>query len=295
MRQNFRQLRVRNRGGVPFLLLEGHFIVRSRLMPDGDTLAFAAGSEYSSGPVSTNVPVDPSGQTSVSIRLQSIDAPEKTQPLGAVCRNQLLEHFGFEPTALGLSDSDFTANGDPVLKAGWLATHGMDGFGRPLGYLFAENPGFDHGGIVPASEILQVLRNTANFAQAANGWSFPAFYQNTDENHAALFQQVSEQARASGRGVWSDDATTTGFIPTKAATDNTGSLVYPKFYRRIADWPGQEADSRLFIRWLRRQEDGQKLVSGAEPSPIPLWKLFEQVDDQALAVPYDVTRLWFSE
>ncbi|MBE2281971.1 MAG: hypothetical protein IAE77_00770 [Prosthecobacter sp.] len=284
-----------NRGGVPFLILKGHFIVRQNQMPDGDTLAFAAARDFDAGPVKTNVPVDDSGDTSVNIRLQSIDAPEKTQPLGASCRDALLTQFDFDPQALGLSNTDFKANGGPHLKEGWLATHGMDGNRRPLGYLFAKDPGFNHGEIVSAADVGTILDRSANYEQAAKGWSYPAFYENTDESHAAQFQAVSERARDEQLGVWEHDATTTGFIPTKAETDKDGSLVYPKFYRRIMDWPRQTADAGAFIQWLRQQNDGRKLVAGAQASPVPLWELFEELDDQTVVVPYDVTRLWFSE
>jgi len=36
-------------------------------------------------------------------------------------------------------------------------------------------------------------------------------------------------------------------------------------------------------------------VQGAEFAPVALWKLFEPVGTKKVRVPYDVTKLWFSE
>ena len=286
---------IHNAGGVPFLTLKGNFFVKARQMPDGDTVSFAAASKYKKGSVATNVPVSPSGENTVNIRLQSIDAPEKTQPLGAASRNALLKHLGFTPDSLGLGDDDFTAGGPTTKVSGWLATHGLDGHERPLGYLFRDNPGFHHGKEVSAAEVLSVLKSSANYAQAAKGWAFPAFYENTDETHATLFQKVSAKARAAHKGLWIKDRTTTGFVPTKEALRSDGTLVYPKFYRRVQKWKTQTPNAAAFITWLKAQADGKKLVQGALPSPVPLWRLFEIVNTTKVAVPYDVTRLWFSE
>lgn len=286
---------VRNSGGVPFLTLKGYFVVRARQMPDGDTVAFAAATKYSAGPVATNVPVNTTGDETVNIRLQSIDAPEKSQPMGANCRDALLKHLGFTPGSLGLSDTDFTASGLTKKIPGWIATHGMDGNQRPLGYVFRTNPGFTHGKLIPAAAVLDVLKSSGNYRQASRGWAFPAFYENTDETHAALFQKAAARARDARKGVWAVDATTVGFVPTKDALGIGGALAYPKFYRRVEKWKNAKPNAQAFIHWLKAQGDGKKLVQGALPAPVPLWKLFEAVGARKVAVPYDVTKLWFSE
>ena len=83
---------LKNTGGVPFLVLKGIFVVRARQQPDGDTVAFAATANFQSGPVNTNVYVSPDGSKTRNIRLQSIDAPEKAQPLGAKSRDAMLKN-----------------------------------------------------------------------------------------------------------------------------------------------------------------------------------------------------------
>lgn len=284
---------VKNAGGVPFLTLKGHFFIRKRQMPDGDTVAFAAASRYSAGPVETNVPVNTVGDKTANLRLQSIDTPEKSQPFGAAARDALLKHLGLDPAASGLTDTDFTASGDTQKVAGWLATHAMDDKGRPLSYIFRANPGFTHGKIIAAADLVSVLKFSGNYSQASKGFAFPAFYSNTDENHAAVFQKAAEQARSAGRGVWKLDATVKGFVPTKDALHIGGALVYPKFYRRVEKWKEAKPNAKAFISWLKQQSDGKKPVQGAELAAVPLWKLFKVVSASKVAVPYDVTRLWF--
>lgn len=289
------KLKLRNTGGVPFLTLKGIFVVRQRHQPDGDTIHFAASSHFSQGPVKSEVPVSTTGKKTVAVRFQSIDAPEKEQPLGAASRDAALKHIGIKPSNIGLGDDDFTANGPTIKVTGWLATHGLDNHKRQLGYVFASNPGFTHGAIVSAESILSAIMKSTNYHLVAKGWAFPAFYENTDETHAAMFQQAASKARSVGSGVWKIDRTTTGFAPTKIALGKGGTLVYPKFFRRVDKWPSPKPSSSAFIKWLKKQSDGKKWVEGAQPRPIRLWQLFEPAGVKKVRVPYDVTRLWFSE
>lgn len=283
---------LRNAGGVPFIVLKGYFVVRERLQPDGDSIHFVSGAPFKARRVDTSVQVRKSGM----LRLQSIDASEKKQPLGAFGRDTLLRHLGFDPAKLGLTDTDFTADAGEVRKPGWIATHGDDGNGRALSYLFRKNPGsFKHGEEISGHDLLAVLKKSANYRLTTVGGAFPAFYENTDEEHAALFQAAAESARTAQKGVWAADRTTTGFTPTSDALDADGSLVYPKFFRRVAKWKTAKPSSAAFISWLKKQADGKKLVEGAAPNRIALWRLFEPAGKTKVRVPYDVTRLWFSE
>jgi endonuclease YncB( thermonuclease family) len=290
---------MRNAGGVPFLTLRGFFVVRNGHQPDGDTIHFAAGAEFAKGRVKVSVPVAPDGKRSVAVRLQSIDAPEKAQPLGAKSRDALLRKLGVKQAELGLSATDFTVNGlaAPLLRAGWLATHGMDGNGRPLGYVFAGDvKGFKHGEETSAEAVRARVKSSINHSQVSLGTAFPAFYENTEESHAVIFQATAQRARSYKRGVWAGDTTTTGFRPAKTSLEAPdGALVYPKFYRRVAGWSTASGNATAFIELLKKQSDGKKLVSGAEFNPVPLWKLFVRVSAERVAVPYDVTKLWFSE
>lgn len=284
-----------NVGGVPFLVLKGVFIAKPGQKPDGDTVSFAVTQPYRPGPVRTNVPLMREGVKPSNIRLQSIDAPEKEQPMGAKTRDVLLRSLSFNPSELGLSADQFTIQGPMQKHQGWLATHGMDGNRRPLGYVFAQSQGLTHGDIISADDLLPLIKTSVNFRLASLGWAFPAFYENTDEAHAAVFQKTAEKARSKNKGIWAIDRTTVGFIPTPDALQSDGALVYPKFFRRVAKWKTARQSAQAFIAWLKTQEDGQKLVEGAAPTPIPVWKLFEKVNAKEVVVPYDVTRLWFRE
>lgn len=116
-------LSIRNAGGLPFLVLEGHFVVRAKQMPDGDTVAFAVSRKYHS---------------------------------------------------LGLA----------------------------------------HGSEVSAAAVESLLKKTENYKQVRGGVVHPAFYENTDEGHALVFQQAAQMARKAGKGIWAVDVTTKGFVPT---------------------------------------------------------------------------------
>lgn len=289
------QVFARNAGGLPFLIIEGAFVIRKGQQPDGDTIHFAAARKYSKGPVACDVPVSRDGSRSVAVRYQSIDAPEKTQPWGAAWRDAALKHLRIHPAEAGLGDEDFTADGPTVSVPGWLATDGMDNHGRQLGYLFRADPGLEHGALVSAEELEPLLKSSTNYYLVANGWAYPSFYENTDEGHATHFQKAARKARDQGRGVWELDETATGFLPTPWGVGKEGALIYPKFFRRVAGWKTAKESSSAFIGWLKKQEDGKKYVEGAEPKPVQLWELFEPIGAKRVCVPYDVTRLWFRE
>lgn len=285
---------IRNKGGVPFVVLHGNFVVRQRQMPDGDTVAFAVTQAFKSSLV--KVPVSLDGMATVNLRLQSIDAPEKSQPMGAASRDALLKFLRFKPAGLGISKTDFSATlPAPEFRPGWIVSHGMDSKERVLAYLFVSKPPFAHGASIAAEDLVKYLKSSANYAQVSRGWAFPSFYNNTEETHAVVFQAAAAKARTALRGVWKADVTTTGFIPTKAALGADGALVYPKFYRRVEGWKNASPDATKFIAWLKTQSDGKKLVVGAQRDPVPLWKLFVKKSAQRVAVPYDVLKLWFSE
>lgn len=286
---------IKNAGGVPFLILKGFFVVRSGQMPDGDTVAFAAGSKFKSKRVRVTVPVSTTGKLTTNIRFQSIDAPEKSQPHGARARDALLTEIGFVPGDLGLADDDFTADDVLEVRAGWIATHGMDHNDRPLGYVFAKSPGFAHGTEVSAADLLPVITKSVNYTLARSGAAFPAYYSNTEESHAVAFQAAANEARKKKMGVWTGDLTTTGFVPTKEALGPSGSLVYPKIYRRVIEWKQARPDSAAFLAWIKKQSDGKKLVFGAAKDPVPFSDLFVAAGKKRVAVPYDVNKLWFSE
>lgn len=286
---------IRNDGGVPFLVLRGVFVLRKRQMPDGDTIHFAATTAYKRGPVRTNIPAVPDGSESKALRFQSIDAPEKMQPFGADARDAVLRKIGLDRDKAGLSDEDFTVDDVKITVPGWIATHGMDGNFRPLSYIFADAPGFGHGEIVSAEKLATRLKLSVNYMLAKSGAAYPAFYSNTDEHHAAIFREAAVAARAAKRGVWKHDTTDEGFVPTPEALGKTGTLVYPKFFRRVAKWKRARPDADAFLRWLRGTSDGEKMVEGAAPEPVKLVDIFEKSSRTKVCVPYDVTRLWFKE
>jgi endonuclease YncB( thermonuclease family) len=288
--------RLRNRRGVPFLALEGNFVLRKGQKPDGDTISFAATRNYPKTAVRSVIPVSTAGDVTKNLRLQSLDAPEKEQPFGAGSRDALLRMLRLDPAKAGLSGEDFTAGAGPFLVKGWIATHGTDGYGRQLSYLFADDPGLRHGEIVAAADLEPILAKSVNHRLVATGDAFPAFYSNTDEGHAVMFARAADDARTRGLGVWRDDATVDGFEPTLAGTSAAGGLlIYPKFFRRVKEWPEPKRSASAFLAWLRQSSGGQKMVSGAARAELTLADLFEKVDRTTVCVPYDVTRLWFSE
>ncbi|KAH7159370.1 hypothetical protein DER46DRAFT_560402 [Fusarium sp. MPI-SDFR-AT-0072] len=120
-----------------FKLLHGKFVVRNGLQPDGDTIRFKPDNvdfveelrRESHGSTIMN--------EGVNIRLEAVDALEKSQELtgATAARDELLRRLGFTDVRFS-GNPPFTINSGDQEISGHVLSNGFDNFGRLIGFVY---------------------------------------------------------------------------------------------------------------------------------------------------------------
>jgi endonuclease YncB( thermonuclease family) len=266
---------------MPYMILTGTFhIVGKR--PDGDTVAFRPTNrdhwlnEDWLGRTRNRVP-QCNAKGDVSLRLEAIDAlethyrgqpwlPEHSQPsqFAFQARDALL-------AALGIDLSKVEWSGDTVHSApdgtpGYIATNGIDPYGRVIAFAFA--------GAAPAGDgetafVLEPVHLPAsvNYQLAEQGLVYPTFYTGLYPALRAVMAAVCAKARKEGKGLWPQDRTNTG-VELPGGRDLTPitqeHLIMPKLFRRLVTHLSQNGAIKNFRAYLFQNEDNAIHIPLAE-------------------------------
>lgn len=152
---------------------------------------------------------------SIQLRYEGIDCLEK----------QAIKPFSNEATAANLAL--VTPNGED--GRGYIYTDQLDPNGRPVCFTFTGEAPHPDGSRVHLSP--EEVATSVNVKQLAAGHAYPLFYDTLYADLRLHMTSHAKQARLEGKGVWSADATTSGF-------DWNGNLaeippIFPKLWRRI--------------------------------------------------------------
>ncbi|SPJ71788.1 uncharacterized protein FTOL_01516 [Fusarium torulosum] len=269
-----------------FKLLHGKFVIKNGQQPDGDTIRFKPDNvdfveELRGG--SQGSPITDKG---VNIRLEAIDALEKSQELkgATAARDELLRR-------LGLTDVTFSGNPPFTIKSGdqevsgYVFSNGFDNFGtRLVGFVF-KGDGSAHGSdgsVVSLSRSL--VDESVNAALLSEGYVFPAFYDTLPEDLREHLAVKSTDARRAKKGVW---LRSKGFpgdpftLETPTLANLRRAVLWPKLYRRLEKFFESERpnDFAGFNNWLQEdsqlRDDGILLIKSNPPKSIRLHNVVE--------------------
>ncbi|KAJ9418161.1 nuclease [Fusarium oxysporum] len=186
-----------------FKLLHGKFVVRNGLQPDGDTIRFKPDNvdfveelrRGSRGRTTMN--------EGVNIRLEAVDALEKSQELkgATAARDELLRRLGFTDVRYS-GNPPFTINSGDQEISGHVLSNGFDNFGRLIGFVY-EGDGSVHGSDGSVISLdRSLVDESVNTALLSEGYVFPAFYDSLPENLREHLATKSTAARIAKKGVW---------------------------------------------------------------------------------------------
>lgn len=239
-------------------------VVLTAYSPDGDSLRFlphspAARSALSSLPGAAHL--RPSTDDTVQLRLQAIDAPEThyrgaSQPFALRTRDALLRWLGFTRTAWRAHDAFCTASEPASVTATVLASR-IDAHGRVIAHLLRGHLPARSSTTAPLSDAdvaAHLLAETASHHLLETGLAYFLAYTSLPPSHALLLRARAAAARAHRRGVWSCDATQSGFrLHDLSSIGPRGELIFPKLFRRCVDYlaAGHTAHEASFRTWLR--------------------------------------------
>ncbi|MGV2826812.1 hypothetical protein [Myxosarcina sp. GI1(2024)] len=205
---------------MPFILTAGEFVPDAG-RPDGDSIRFRPDNPTPLFllPRRGRPPRVNSQNGTIQLRYEGIDTMESraAAPFSSNATSSNLELCGV-PSGTG------TARGH-------ILSTQIGPNGRPICFVYAGNATEQDG----ASIFLDVdrMKESVNFKQLSRGHAYPLFYDTLffDLRRAMADEAVS--ARASGKNVWSEDATNTGATYSGRNSLETMPPIFPKLWRRL--------------------------------------------------------------
>jgi endonuclease YncB( thermonuclease family) len=252
---------------MPLTLVRGEFRIVGA-SPDGDSIRF-----YPADPgiwSRTGITVRANAQGGVQLRLDAIDALEthytpRSSPhpwhqnpaLGNGAATTLLTLLGFNDVAR--NQGGIVTDATPPTRPGAILTKFADKYGRAVAVVFADGhqpDGADGTGVFLGVDL---LKDSVNWELLDAGWVYPTFYSQLFHDLRDTLADTARNARASGQGVWTDDATNDGFSLDSRDQLTEQLVILPKLFRRLAEYlvldNSQGVDLAGFKAFLKAKAD----------------------------------------
>ncbi len=246
--------------------------------PDGDSIRFEP---YTPQAFVEFLNIRPKRMNKFQLRLEAIDALEThyegyMQPRMAAIR--ALEHL---LERLDISDIEYSMLGDLVVSAndakeGYVLTRSVDGFKRPIVYIFPKY-GHDLDVTQPYDAEMVPIEQSVNFQMAAEGHVYPTFYNTMHPHFLRTFQAACKNARELHRGLWFYDKTAEFDISDLDAIQ-TEFVILPKLFRRIVKFASKNPTLSNLKDYLKR--NGGSLYIEGQSKGEGFWR----------SIDYDVER-----
>lgn len=290
-----------------YLPIRGAFVIVGK-EPDADSVRFIADDadlyQYLKRAYSIKPSRGPSGDGSVQLRFEAVDAPEvhygqAEQPLGTEARDLLLSWMGFGDVEFGrpIQPNRVTGAEPAAGIAGAILSKGADSHGRPISYVVLDE---DAGGLQdgePTRVDEELLAKTLNLRLLDEGMAYYTVYTSTPVIHWRYLRGLAAKAREADRGIWTADTTASFTLDDQDSIGPEGQLILPKLFRRCTDYLkaveagflGNLEDWMLDISSTpSRNENDRVLINGS--IEVNLTDLIEQRNSQIAfqADPLDV-------
>ncbi len=183
----------------------------------------------------------------IRLRLEGVDALEshyvprggrtgwhQAGDLCAAASASLLTALGFR--RVEQDDSGVVRSSVPEQVPGYALTRFADAHGRLVGFAFAGRRRGRAGDGRPIHLDIKGLRDSVNWVLLRQGLGYPAFYTRLYPDLRAELTAAAEHARENDRGVWRRDLTEAGLRITDLDQLRSGTVLYPKVFRRLVDY-----------------------------------------------------------
>jgi endonuclease YncB( thermonuclease family) len=223
------------------LAMRGHLVVIGK-EPDGDSVRFIADTPDLYRQLSRAYRIRPSGDGSVQLRFEGVDAPElhygaDAQPLGGTVRDRLLERIGFTDVLFADRPPTRVSGCTPSagVRAAILSTM-AEANGRPVCYVLA-GPDEDLPADGAWTEVDPgLLERTLNAWLLQEGLAYYTVYTSTPASHREQLRALALTARDKPLEVWARDTTREFTVDVQASIGPDGQLILPKLFRRCTDY-----------------------------------------------------------
>lgn len=229
--------------------------------PDGDSIRFVPDSPAGLRRLDGAERLRPSGDGSVQLRFEGIDAPEThygryAQPLGTEARDRLLALAGFGRVTL---DASGTVTGaSPTTRVATVLSKAVEANGRPVAYVFVGERRPRRAGLTELDATL--LRRSLNARLLAGGLAYLTLYTSTPELDRRVLTELARGPRDRRQGVWGADRSRGFLLTDHDSIGPGGALVLPKLFRRCNDYltDRERGFEGTLAEWLRATPPGAR-------------------------------------
>ncbi len=229
-----------------YLVIQGTFVIVGK-EPDADSVRFIADNpdfyQYLKRADRIKPSRGPTGDGSVQLRFEAVDAPEvhygkAAQPVGTEARDQLLGWMGFSNVKFeDPNRPNRVTSADPADGVrGAILSKGVDANGRPISYVLLEADVDDLQDGEPTRVDEELLPKTLNHRLLGQGMAYYTVYTSTPAIHRWYLRDVAAGARGDDRGVWELNATSNFELNDQDSIGPNGQLILPKLFRRCTDY-----------------------------------------------------------
>jgi len=241
---------------TPFQAIRGKVVLLGKA-PDGDSVRFDPDDARRLRSLDGFEEGGVSDDGTVQLRLEGIDAPERSyqgeaQPRAEPARDFLLAELGF--TDVRFDPRGTVTRARPATRAATILSRAFDPTGRPIAYLLT--PDDDPP---PEGELERVdaalLRRSVNARLLEASLAYLLLYDSTPAADRQTLRAIAARAREGGEGVWAADSTASFALTDQASIGPQGALVFPKLFRRATDYL-RDGFEGSFPAWLRQARSG---------------------------------------
>jgi endonuclease YncB( thermonuclease family) len=228
---------------MPMLAIEGRYKIIGA-GPDGDSVRFYPNDPEHWRLVEGRHRVQTNSLGGAQLRLDGIDALEThySVPHGPMVHqpsrfakgaaSSLLDWLGF--TDHQRNQREIITSATPEEVPGYILTRGADKYGRCVALAGrGASPGPSGSDVFVEAEL---LRETANFHQLAQGMAYPTYYTKLYAELRQEMTQAATRARRAGDGLWPHDVTRTGAKIDSMDALTEAHVMLPKLFRRLANY-----------------------------------------------------------
>lgn len=169
---------------------------------------------------------------------------------------------------LGIEDVIWNSTGSRVKSAadgveGFVLSRAAERNGRPVSFVFNAAAEFDDGQNLFLDEDL--AKQSINYKMLAAGLAYPTYYKGIFPDLRDAFTAATEDARARGRELWSEDRTNEYFAVDGLSDVTNKHVILPKLFRRIVGHIKEVGSFSApdFVRKLAERPEEVMLLDGS--------------------------------
>lgn len=276
-----------------FTVIKGTFHVKG-YQPDGDSIRFEA-----DNPAHWDVfawhSVSKKKSAKKQLRIEAIDALEthyqgyhQPRPFALAALERLLK-------LLNIQDIRYSLNVTTIVEAndaqpGFIATHGLDRYDRPISLLFPASAKLIDGSLLTPDRL--PLEKSVNYILAREGLVYPTFYTTTEKIFVEKIRKAVRLARQDERGIWAIDRTS-DLVLWDTRTIQEDVTILPKLFRRLVEFCDTYADFADLPAYMARQKDNLELLHDPTPRSLASLMTFD-VTGRRLSLTAPVEDILFS-